>query len=331
MVLATSLLAGLALARLATAAPGGFLMRASSASSPLSPAPDTPPPTVDTPPIVKVDPATWFKNNVVFDSSCSATQKAHVQQAVEDAITITLVAQSMQATDAAFNRYFLPSSLVIVDEDPNDPEERDFPVVKKMYHAILTATQKIAFSCPTLDAQPKKCAKGLALTQVDITKAPAIEFCPNFFKSEETIPALKDRPFTPTGWCPGGRWHNSGDFSTEVGIEASEVTNAETGEKVMEGGTEDIIDMDDENDTNPATIKLAYSGGDREYAPLAAITLQKRWIAFLSQKGGRAGKLKEPPVGSTNNAESYAAAANEYFFAKKCSYTPSTIKVAPPS
>lgn len=67
----------------------------------------------------------------------------------------------------------------------------------------------------------------------------------------------------------------------------------------------DILGRKDENDENTDT----YSGGSNGYAPIAAIVLRQHWMNFLTQAGGRSGALKEPPVGTTENAESYAAAA----------------------
>ncbi|KAJ6560016.1 hypothetical protein B0H19DRAFT_1260676 [Mycena capillaripes] len=90
-------------ARLAAAAPSGFTK------------PVDPPATA-----VTVDPDAFYKNHIIIDPTCSAssTNMEHLKKAVKDAITITLVAQSMQRTDVAFNKYFIPDDLVVKDEDP---------------------------------------------------------------------------------------------------------------------------------------------------------------------------------------------------------------------
>ncbi|KAJ7211114.1 hypothetical protein C8J57DRAFT_1256869 [Mycena rebaudengoi] len=66
-------------------------------------------------------------------------------------------------------------------------------------------------------------------------------------------------------------------------------------------GTTDVLGKPDENDGN----KNTYGGGAKGYASIAAIALRQHWIDHLAQPN----TLAEPPVGSTENSESYAAAA----------------------
>ncbi|KAJ7221065.1 hypothetical protein C8J57DRAFT_1254077 [Mycena rebaudengoi] len=83
--------------------------------------------------------------------------------------------------------------------------------------------------------------------------------------------------------------------------------NDEDKDNSSQEGTTDVMGKLDENDKKNME---PYAGGPRRYAPIAAMVLRQRWMAFLGQPGGREDtKLKEPKVGSTENAESYAAVA----------------------
>ncbi|KAJ7681934.1 hypothetical protein DFH06DRAFT_1314177 [Mycena polygramma] len=213
-----------------------------------------------------------------------------------------------------------------------------------------------------------------AATEGDFTKPPRIAFCPHFFESSSTTArSLSDKPFDATGWCTPSRYNlrrletgghtilhelthvpfisdNAGILAIVVKEKKIRPGNVVPMVKsvrfvvplrpamkgVIDGvnrtGVKDIRGWNDENDNNPVTTKNVYSGGPKERSSLASLALQQRWIAFLNQ--GESGKLKQPPLKTTANAESYAAAATgellnnvktetlmdqtEYFFYKKC-------------
>ncbi|KAJ7211109.1 hypothetical protein C8J57DRAFT_1606015 [Mycena rebaudengoi] len=118
-----------------------------------------------------------------------------------------------------------------------------------------------------------------------------------------------------TGWCEAP--YRLGNWMTGAHTIIHEMTHlsmigvaAGLGGPTSHEGTTDVLGEPDENDHNTDT----YGGGADGYAPIAAIALRQHWIDHLAQPN----TLAEPPVGSTENAESYAAAATEHFFAKKC-------------
>ncbi|KAJ7211108.1 hypothetical protein C8J57DRAFT_1606001 [Mycena rebaudengoi] len=271
------------------------------------------------------DPDAFLQNHFTIHKNCDRTKgvangarkRGMIEQAVKDTATILHEAQSMQRTDPAFNRYFLPND--VGDEDD------DFAFVQRMFTALLNPDKRITIKCPwsskSLDVQER----ALALTDTQPTDTPTMSLCPAFFTDTETTPALPDKPYDQpgSGWCEApytlGKWvtgahtliHEMTHFSmmgTAAGLEGTQE------------GTTDILGKPDENDGNMDT----YAGkhGEKSYAPTASIVLRQHWIDYLAQTNAPNGKaparLKEPPVGSTENAESYAAAATELFFAKKC-------------
>ncbi|KAJ7455819.1 hypothetical protein FB451DRAFT_1184112 [Mycena latifolia] len=179
-------LSSISLALLATSAPTSFVTRRANA--------------------VTVDLDTFFQNHIVVDSTCGRTEvpggaqkRPYLERAVKDAITITQETQSMQGTDVAFLKYFLPNNIPTTNTG-DEEEEDDFITVQKMFLAILNMKQKIILKCPLVKEEPK-CSKTLALTSQIPSDSPSMDLCPSFFTSKETKPSLGDKPFDPSGWC----------------------------------------------------------------------------------------------------------------------------------
>ncbi|KAJ7135522.1 hypothetical protein C8R46DRAFT_1362012 [Mycena filopes] len=160
-----------------------------------------------------VDPAAFFQNYIVIDSSCKLRVTRsnkypgpditvpRLRQAVIDAITIAQVAQSIQDTDAAFRKYFLPEDMKVTNENPDEPEEKDIETVKKMYNSMVAGTQKITLRCATTEKELDTCEGNQALTTQDPDLPPTTLICPQFFTDPETTPSLSDKSFDVNGWC----------------------------------------------------------------------------------------------------------------------------------
>ncbi|KDQ25448.1 hypothetical protein PLEOSDRAFT_1106377 [Pleurotus ostreatus PC15] len=261
--------------------------------------------------------------HITIDSSCAA-HEAKVKTALSDAITLATTAHGMGPADQAFKNYFLPT----------DPD--DVGTVPKVFAAIAGSKMSMKVTCPT-EAQEPSCKGTLALTDTKRSaNPPTMRLCPVFFTDHETQLDLNSKLFTTTGWCTAPP-HTLGNFVTAghtilhemthfgyIGLQAGLIQPTDNDDTA---GTLDILGKNDENDG-----RKKY-GSPSRYAPAAARTLQQHWVAFQAQQasGTKPQKpLKTPPLAPMENAESYAAAATEFYFAHKCpNFDPTQVTAAP--
>ncbi|KAJ7211102.1 hypothetical protein C8J57DRAFT_1733375 [Mycena rebaudengoi] len=125
-----------------------------------------------------------------------------------------------------------------------------------------------------------------------------MRLCPTFFTNQETVPSIQDKLFdgSSNGWCKPP--YKLGNFMTGEHTILHEMTHlsmigvavglADPNDPDCSSleGTKDILGEPDENDKN----MVAYRGGEKGYAPIAATVLQKHWTAHLGQEGGRDGE-----------------------------------------
>ncbi|KAJ7248387.1 hypothetical protein C8J57DRAFT_1724231 [Mycena rebaudengoi] len=285
-----------------------------------------------------VDPDVFFRTYFTINANCDRTsvrngakKRPMIEQAVKDAAEIVQEAQYIQRTDTAFTRYFSPDMI--------KGEEDEFQTVQNMFTVILKPPGKITLRCPLVNEE-LKCSRNLAVTGTVATDDPTISFCPGFFTDKETVPSLQSKPLSEKGWCTAPP-HRLGQFMTGGHTVLHEMTHlsmiavaAGLGDEndgcQSTEGTTDVLGRDDEN---APLVKDTYAGGPMGYAPIAAIVLRQHWRHFFEQPGGRQGNLlAEPLVGTTENAESYAAAATETFFARKCAafgFDPNQVLIEP--
>jgi len=237
---------------------------------------------------------------VNIDENCDA-YLGRVQTVLSDAYDMAEVAQHMTVKDSAFTNYFLADQVNLVH---------------RMYKSIISGgpkkTRKFNVTCPGFTENECE-AEIFAVTDVS---EPLMKLCPYFFTCSESKNDLSSKPFSEQGWCTPPP-HSLVRILTGGHTILHEMTHLSSiGHEALSPGSmlnrfkktviSDVYGQDDEND--PSQI---YWG----FPPSLARSLKQRWKAYRAHgvKG-----LRKPPLETIKNAESYAAAATEFYFSKKC-------------
>jgi len=262
-------------------------------------------------------------------------------QVLSDAYDIAAVAQHMTQNDPAFGNYFITDKHSQTFEKKNVLESLESSkVVPNIFRSFISGggtNKKFKVACP---GPCKDCDNAYAVTDYPNIASPEMWLCPTFFAHPTSQNYLISKEFTSAGWCTPPP-HIYGHFMIGAITILHEMTHLSfilTHAVVLSGGpstpipgTSDILHSPDENDKNN---RNTYAGGPAKFEVAAARVLKERWTAYLGQSkkpakplnnkwwkahvGQSAKPLNKPPMPTTDNAESYAAAAIEHFFSKMC-------------
>ncbi|KAE9396408.1 hypothetical protein BT96DRAFT_922163 [Gymnopus androsaceus JB14] len=166
------------------------------------------------------------------------------------------------------------------------------------------------------------------------TPNPRIAFCPSFFDPHEpeTMNDLDTFKFTTNPsvhdtWCLEAP-HIFGHLVTAGHTALHEVTHLAF---IMGAAIEAAVPGLAKEVVKEITGTLDINQADEDYLPAASRALKKTSQAYFDHLAlpNKAGKQapKEPPLAPIDHAESYAAAATEYYFWKMCgaSFKPESV------
>ncbi|KAJ4466275.1 hypothetical protein J3R30DRAFT_3859791 [Lentinula aciculospora] len=197
-----------------------------------------------------------------------------------------------------------------------------------MYESFLSGgglRKKSSITCVRTSSPEnhKFCLEGnLTFVEADKNGEEKMFLCPQFFGKPAPPPGygttaltLSSKKFTPQGWCTPPP-HVLGHY-TALG-----------GHTILHEMTH--MTFISSHALNPPRLPYVFMDSDWLLtlwdnptsciqSPTLARDLKKRWEAYQAAQTSGNFNHKMPPVPTSRNAENYADAAVEYFFAKKCS------------